>query len=226
VNQAVSCGEQLPVNSVTSGPILIVDDDASSRTLVRELIEGAGYSTIESTTGEEALASADEQRPALVLLDVQLPGVSGYEVCRRLRGRFGERLPIIFVSGARVEAMDRVAGLLVGADDYIVKPFAPDELVARVWRSLARTAATSAAGGVELAARLTPREQEVLQLLAEGLTPKVIATELFISRKTVATHIQRILTKLDVHSRAEAIAIAHRASAVDDFEALVPQAIQ
>jgi DNA-binding NarL/FixJ family response regulator len=214
------------MNSVASGPILIVDDDTPSRTLVRELVEGAGYSTIESTTGEEALASADERRPALVLLDVHLPGMSGYAVCRQLRDHFGERLPIIFVSGARVEAMERVAGLLVGADDYIVKPFAPDELVARVWRSLARTAETSANGGVELATRLTPREQEVLRLLAKGLTPKAIAAELFISRKTVATHIQRILTKLDVHSRAEAVAIAHRGGLVDDLEAYVPQTIQ
>jgi DNA-binding NarL/FixJ family response regulator len=214
------------VNSVNSGPILIVDDDTPSRTLVRELVEGAGYSTIESTTGEEALVSADEQRPSLVLLDVHLPGISGYAVCRQLRERFGERLPIIFVSGARIEAMDRVAGLLVGADDYIVKPYAPDELVARVWRSLARTGETSAKGEVDLAARLTPREQEVLRLLAKGLTPKTIAAELFISRKTVATHIQRILTKLDVHSRAEAVAIAHRGGLADDLEAYVSQAIQ
>ena len=60
------------------------------------------------------------------MLDVQLPGMSGYEICRELRDEFGEGLPILFVSGFRTESLDRVAGLLVGADDYLVKPFAPD----------------------------------------------------------------------------------------------------
>jgi len=189
-------------------PIMIVDYDVPSRALVRELLQGEGYSTLEVASGEEALISAKQRPPALVLIDVELPGISGYDVCRQLRERFGQRLPIIFVSGTRTEAMDRVVGLLVGADDYVVKPFAPDELVARVWRALVRVAETSPNGGASLAAQLTPREVEILGLLAQGLTPKAIATELFISRKTVATHIQRILTKLDVHSQAEAVSLA------------------
>jgi DNA-binding response OmpR family regulator len=72
------------------------------------------------------------------VLDVALPGVTGYDVCRTLREEFGEELPIIFVSDERTEPLDRVAGLLMGADDYVVEPFAPAELVARVMRALAR----------------------------------------------------------------------------------------
>ncbi len=143
---------------------------------------------------------------------MRLPGISGYEVCRQLRERFGEQLPIIFVSGDRTEAHDRVAGLMIGADDYLSKPFVPDELVARVQRLLVRSEAGNGTkgGSGARATRLTEREQEVLQLLAEGLAQGAIAAELYISPKTVATHIQRILAKLEVHSRAEAVSQAYK----------------
>src|SRR5438034_1752437 len=195
----------------TCGPILVVDDDPSSRELVTCLLEGIGCSTVEAETGEAALVEAGEQRPELVLLDVRLPGISGYEVCRQLRQRFGEQLPIMFVSGDRTEPHDRVAGLMIGADDYISKPFVPDELVARVQRLLVRAEAGNGDGGNGARpTRLTGREQEVLQLLAEGLTQGAIGAELYISPKTVATHLQRILAKLEVHSRAEAVSQAYR----------------
>jgi DNA-binding NarL/FixJ family response regulator len=96
--------------------------------------------------------------------------------------------------------------MLLGADDYIVKPFARGEFIARVRRAIDRSSASQAS----TRSSLTPRELEVLKLLAEGLGHKKIAQALFITPKTVATHIQRILTKLDVHSRAEAVAYAHR----------------
>jgi DNA-binding NarL/FixJ family response regulator len=191
-------------------PVLIVDDDANYRAFVTELLRRAGFTTCEASTGKEALASAGRERPACVLLDVLLPGATGYEVCRELRDEYGEGLPIIFVTGERVEAADRVAGLLVGADDYVVKPFDPDELVARTRRFVARSTARSSAvyrGGLF---QLTTREHEVLRLLAEGLDQKAIARQLFITAKTVSTHIQRILTKLGVHSRAEAVSLAYR----------------
>jgi DNA-binding NarL/FixJ family response regulator len=196
---------------VFCGPILVVEDDQSMRELIRVAVESAGYTTLQVDSGEAALASAGEHQPALVLLDVCLPGISGYEVCHQLRQRFGPGLPIIFLSGERIEGHDRAAGLLIGADDYIVKPFFPDELAARIRRLLARSETkTMANAGSSPPAPLTQREREVLQLLAEGLRHKEIATELYISPKTVATHIQRILTKLGVHSRAEAVAHAFR----------------
>ena len=180
-NQFALCGEQRP-NDMTSacGPILVVDDDPASRELVSCLLEGIGCSTVETETGEAALVAAGEQRPELVLLDVRLPGISGYEVCRQLRERFGEQLPIIFVSGDRTEAHDRVAGLMIGADDYLSKPFVPDELVARVQRLLVRSEAGNGTkgGSGARATRLTEREQEVLQLLAEGLAQGAIAAEI------------------------------------------------
>ncbi|HSE81557.1 MAG TPA: response regulator transcription factor [Gaiellaceae bacterium] len=121
---------------------------------------------------------------------------------------FGKSLPVFFLSGIRVEPFDRAAGLLVGADDYIVKPFDPDEFLARVRRHLAPKARRSEAQPT--ANGLTAREHEVLRLLAEGLNQTEIAERLVISPKTVATHIQHVLEKLGVHSRAQAVAAAHR----------------
>ena len=113
----------------------------------------------------------------------------------------------MFISGDRVEPFDRAAGLLLGADDYVVKPFAPDELVARVRRLVTRF--TPPAGRAERP-KLTRRESEVLHLLADGLAQPEIAAELVISSKTVSSHIQHILSKLGVHSRAQAVAAVHR----------------
>ena len=200
------------------GPIFVVDDDAHSREFLRVLLNAGGYADVlELETGEQALVQAGDQHPSLVLLDIVLPGISGYEVCHQLRDRFGDKLPIIFVSGTRTEPHDRVAGLLIGADDYLVKPFFPGELVARVRRLLVRNGPENdnGANGDGPLGRLSDREREVLRLLAEGQAQESIATELFISPKTVATHIQRILTKLDVHSRAEAVGVAYREGLVD-----------
>jgi DNA-binding NarL/FixJ family response regulator len=196
--------------------VFVVDNDPLFRALVREPLERAGFDVLEADDGEAALDAASRRKPELVLLDVCLPRASGYEVCRELRDRFGEALGIIFVSGERVESIDRVSGLLLGADDYVVKPFDPDELLARVRTVLRRVSKPSesstgnAISSASADAELTPRELEVLQLLAEGLTQPQIARELVISPRTVGTHIQNLLGKLDVHSRAQAVALAHR----------------
>jgi DNA-binding NarL/FixJ family response regulator len=104
-----------------------------------------------------------------------------------------------------------VAGLLIGADDYVVKPFAPDELIARVRRLVFRPGSDDP--GV-LGTKLTRREQEVLQMLASGLTQQQIAKQLVISSSTVASHIEHVLEKLGVHSRAQAVALALRSGIV------------
>jgi DNA-binding NarL/FixJ family response regulator len=155
---------------------------------------------------EDGLELARRDQLRLVIVDVCLPDLSGYEVCRQLKERFGEGLPVLMVSGHRTESFDRVAGLLIGADDYLAKPFAADELLARV-RGLVRRAPSLAPS---LASRLTAREMEVLQLLARGHDQDDIAGRLFISRKTVATHIDHILQKLGVRTRAQAVAFAYR----------------
>jgi DNA-binding NarL/FixJ family response regulator len=197
--------------------ILVVDRNTGTRSQVARLLERVGYETQQARNGREALEAARQVQPALVLLEVNLAEVSGYEVCRELRNRFGDDIAIIFLSGDRTEPYDRVAGLLLGADDYIVKPFDEGELLARVRSSLRRSAVRPNNGsqGDPAAEKLTSREHEVLKLLASGLTQAEIASELFISPKTVAGHIQRVLKKLGVHSRAQAVAFAHEQGLAD-----------
>ncbi len=191
--------------------ILVVDDDAAFRALLCHTLEGAGLETREAATGSEAVSLSRRMRPELVLLDVRLPDMSGHEVCKQLRDSFGETLPIIFVSGTKTDDLDRVAGLLLGADDYIVKPIEAGEFLARIRRVALRSgSALAASESNPLRNKLTPRERQVLQMLSNGLSQKDIAAELVISPKTVGTHLQHILSKLEVHSRAQAVAIAHR----------------
>jgi DNA-binding NarL/FixJ family response regulator len=190
------------------GPLLIVDDDDRFRSFVATTLSGAGFAAHGVASGERALAFARTDPPALVMLDVCLPGINGFEVCRQLRDEFGDELPIIFVSADKTDPFDRSAGLLIGGDDYLFKPIDPNELLARVRRLLARsrpeqTVATSPKFG------LTKRELAVLERLAKGRPQLEIAAELVISPNTVANHVQHILTKLAVHSRAQAVAFAY-----------------
>src|SRR3954470_22870699 len=99
--------------------LMVIDGDAESRVALSAGLERAGYRTHQAETGEEALEQAAREPPAIVILETHLPGASGYEICREFRERYGEDLPIIFVSATRTDETDRVAGLLLGADDYL-----------------------------------------------------------------------------------------------------------
>jgi DNA-binding NarL/FixJ family response regulator len=198
------------------GDVVLVDDDEGFRTFLIAVLERAGYATVGVATAEEAFVAVTERRPSIVVTDVNLPGVSGYELCRQLKDAHGETVAVILVSGDRTEPFDRAAGILLGADDYMIKPIDPGELVARVWRLTGRSnghdrAQSNGNGKLDL---LSARERQVLDLLAGGSGQDEIAQALFISTKTVATHIQRTLTKLGVRSRTQAVAFALRQDAV------------
>ena len=112
--------------------ILVVEDEAALLTLLRYNLEKGGFEVGEAVDGEEALLMVDERRPDLMVLDWMLPTLSGIEVCRRIRRKPDARpLPIVMLT-ARGEESDRVRGLDGGADDYVVKPFSPAELLARI----------------------------------------------------------------------------------------------
>ncbi len=197
--------------STTCGPVLIADEDEASRDELARVLESAGYEILQVGSGEEALEAVRGFNPSIVLLEIPLGSLSGYEVCRALREDDAKDLPIVFVSGSRTESYDRVAGLLLGANDYVVKPYAPDELLTRVRNLVMRSQPLTPS----IAAKLTKRERQVLQLLADGLSQEEIGKRLFISRKTVGTHVANILRKLGVRSQTQAVALAFREQFVD-----------
>jgi DNA-binding NarL/FixJ family response regulator len=190
------------------GSILVVDDDPHFAEFIQTVLEHAGYQTIVAATGEEAISLARQYRPSLVLLDIQLPILNGYGVCNVLRREFGESLKIAFVSGERTGPLDVSVGLMAGADEYLIKPLDATVLLARVEAILRRLVDDQ--GESSEGRRLTGRELEVLGLLADGLDQRDIARQLSISPKTVGIHIEHILEKLNVHSRAQAVAAAFR----------------
>lgn len=185
-----------------AAPVLVVDDDGPTRAFVADVLERVGIATCQAASGFEAIELAAKNRPAAVLLDVSMPGISGYETCHELRELYGPSLPIVFLSGERVEPYDRAAGLLIGADDYLLKPISQDELLARIRALTARA--------VSDAVPLTPREREVINLLAAGLTGREIAERLVIAPSTAAKHIENVVGKLGVRSRTQAVAKAYR----------------
>jgi two-component system response regulator MprA len=158
--------------------VLIVDDDAAVRRMLARTLEAEGYGVTVVADGGSALVEIERSPPDLILLDVTMPGIDGLGVTRRLRGK-GDALPVLLLT-ARDAVADRVAGLDSGADDYLVKPFATDELLARVRALLRRGRAAGdllTAGDVTLDLReragsrrgrdlgLTPREADLLELL-------------------------------------------------------------
>ncbi|WP_242910966.1 response regulator transcription factor [Actinomadura terrae] len=122
--------------------VLVVDDEANIRDLIEVALRFHGFATATAGTGAEALREVAERRPDLVLLDVMLPDLDGFEVCRRLRAD-GDQIPIIFLT-ARDTPSDTVRGLTLGGDDYVTKPFSIEALVARVRAVLRRTAPLTA----------------------------------------------------------------------------------
>jgi DNA-binding response OmpR family regulator len=125
--------------------ILAVDDDVNLLKLLGHILRGAGFEVLEATSGPQALAAVAQEVPDLALIDVMMPGMDGYELCRRLRSNpRTKRLPIILLT-AKVQTEDKIAGLEAGADDYVTKPATPSELIARIKALLRRSAFTAEA---------------------------------------------------------------------------------
>lgn len=205
--------------------ILIVEDEPKLAALLADYLKAGGYRTDICADGREVEARVRQSSPALLLLDLMLPGKDGLEVCRELR-RFSE-VPIVMVT-ARVEEIDRLLGLELGADDYICKPFSPREVVARVRAILRRSRADAAAPpNDDLAAvlridesrysaefrcqslQLTPVEFRLLKTLADApgrvfsrdqLLDKLYTDHRIVTDRTVDSHIKNLRRKLDAAS--------------------------
>jgi two-component system, OmpR family, phosphate regulon response regulator PhoB len=157
--------------------ILVVDDEPDITALVAYHLAKAGYRVSTAANGPDALKSAREERPDIVILDVMLPGVSGYEVLAELRRREETRDVGVILLTARREEPDRIRGLSLGADDYLTKPFSPAELGLRVNALLRRLAAPAVSSGSNLAAGPISVDRSAHRVSVEGKEIELTATE-------------------------------------------------
>ncbi len=221
---------------LTRKTILVVDDEPTIREVVRKYLEQDGFKVVEAATGPAAVAALRAEPPDLIVLDIMLPGLDGLSITRSLRDpaesaslRLEGDIPIILLT-ARGEEIDRIIGFEVGADDYVVKPFSPRELVARVKAVLRRRSGESHAddrplifGGLRLEPRsrtvtvdekavdLTAREFDLLWFLARHprqvftrtqLLDRVWGYEFHGDESTVTVHIRRLREKIEPDPRS------------------------
>ena len=191
--------------------ILVVEDEVSIARLVRDYLERAGFQVVVTGDGESALASARGSKPDLVILDLGLPGRDGLDVARELRR--SSELPIVMLT-ARGDEADRVAGLELGADDYVVKPFSPRELVARV-RAVLRRAEALGAGGPEVV-RVADVEMDVLRMrLSVGGRPVELTTTEFQLLHTLMRQPGRVFTRAQLLDAIHGVAFDSYERAID-----------
>lgn len=227
--------------------VLVVDDDFTLRKVLHNSLEQRGYQVISVASGKEALIKFDQDVPDIVVSDVSMPEMNGYEFCRQLRSQpSGKLVPFIFLS-AKKELDDRIQGRSIGADSYLCKPFEMRELLADIEALIERSRRVHAeiihliermvdlnttnlesqngsngrasqqilsdpTTSVESSTKplpLTPAEERVFWETIQGYTNKQISDRLFISPRTVQTHLSSILNKLNLSNRTQLVRFAY-----------------
>ncbi len=202
--------------------ILIVDDDTTLRVALERYLLKRGFVVQTAASGVWALKTFQEDPADLIVSDILMPEMDGFEFCRRVRmSRSGQLVPFIFLS-SRSEIEDRVQGHSMGADDYLIKPFETRELLAKIDAQLERSRRTNAeivrllqqATTLSVVAPspaplpLTPAEEKVFWEVIQGHTNKQIGEHLFVSPRTVQTHLSNILNKLQLENRSQLVRYA------------------
>ncbi len=218
--------------------ILVADDDLGTRLSISDYLEATGYLVVSAENGQEALKLVEDYQPHLVVTDITMPQMDGYELVRRIRQRPTSRLlPVVFLT-ARTDTDERIRGYQSGCDVYLSKPFELQELGAVVrnllerlqmieleWRFARGDGARSPASAVEssdhrekehtaarsvavAALNLTQRERDVLKILADGLSNGQIGESLHLSPRTVEKYVSSLLRKTDTSNRAELVRFA------------------
>ena len=204
--------------SLESPTVLLVEDEPAQREILRYNLASEGFDVVMAETGDDAIILVDEVMPDLILLDWMLPGISGIEICRRVKSRRETRaIPVIMLS-ARSEELDRVRGLETGADDYVVKPFSVSELMARIRTQLRRTRPAAVGQRLEYEdiildgeshrvtragepVKLGPTEFRLLTTLMEKpgrvwsrdqLLDRVWGRDVYVDTRTVDVHVGRL----------------------------------
>jgi len=202
-----------------SDPILIVDDDADVRDSLRALLESAGYAVEDFKSARDVLAVTDLSKRSCLIADIRMPDMDGLEATELLLEKVPGTGVLIFTAYGERSLLQR--GLESGARGYILKE-TPHETLLRAIEKVAAGETfvdpglmaefVSAQGQADV---LTPREREILQLLADGMSNADVAQKLFISQETVKSHVRHILAKLEADTRTQAVAIALREAMID-----------
>ena len=219
-----------------SATILIVEDEPPLIEVLRYNLESEGFSTLVATDGEEAVLLATEENPDLIILDWMLPELSGIDVCRRLRTQKETKTTPVIMLTAKGEEGDKISGLDAGADDYVVKPFSPSELIARVRAVLRRSNPEFGEEKLEYAditldltahkvirdgqpIHLGPTEYRLLQTLIERptrvftreqLLDSVWGRDIYVEERTVDVHVRRLRKALNEFGGADLIRTVRR----------------
>ncbi|PSB15862.1 DNA-binding response regulator [filamentous cyanobacterium CCP2] len=211
--------------------ILVADDDLGTRLSIGDYLELCGYSVVSAENGRKAIEMVDDYQPHLIVTDITMPLMDGYELVRQVRRQPAFRLlPVIFLT-ARTNVEERIRGYRLGCDVYLPKPFELEELGAVVrnllersqmieseWRQRIRSndaeddrvmqLEPKPASTLTLSLDLTPREQEVLAVVVEGLSNGQIGDRLHLSPRTIEKHVSSLLRKTDTNNRAELVRFA------------------
>jgi DNA-binding NarL/FixJ family response regulator len=193
--------------------LLLIDDDPNLILLVKDYLEFRGYEVITADNGREALDLLSQDLPDMIICDIMMPEMDGYGFVEAVRqDKRTSWIPVLFLS-AKGQSQDRIKGLNLGADVYMVKPFEPEELVAQVESSLKQTNRllhhTEGTGNESLALQvpqtveLTPTELKVVQLVARGLANREIAQNMNVSQRTIESHVSNMLGKTGLNNRTE-----------------------
>jgi two-component system OmpR family response regulator len=201
---------------MTDAAVLVVDDDEFIRDLVSSALRIAGFATSTAVGGREALDAIARDHPDLVVLDVGLPGVDGFEVCRRLRTE-GDQTPVIFLT-ARDAAEDRVSGFTRGGDDYVTKPFSLEELVARVRAVLRRTGTAPAGAAVGGRLRYADLEldEDTMRVTRSGEPVHLSPTEFKVLRYLMVNR-ERVVSKGQILDQVWDYDFAGNAGVVENY---------
>ncbi|WP_414565904.1 MULTISPECIES: response regulator transcription factor [unclassified Anabaena] len=223
--------------------ILVVDDDLGTRLSISDYLELSGYSVITANDGQEALAMVDDYHPDLIVTDIVMPQMNGYELVRRVRQQPVFRLLPVILLTARTKTQERILGYQSGCDLYLPKPFELEELAAAIRNLLARSQIIQSEyrfshkenlGGSfatkemdthqslsthiqqsHLLSSLTAREQEVLELLTHGFSNADMGNQLHLSPRTVEKYVSSLLRKTATSNRAELVRFAMKHGLVD-----------
>jgi DNA-binding NarL/FixJ family response regulator len=223
--------------------ILVADDDLGTRLSISDYLELSGYSVLTADNGQEALTIVEEYHPDLIVTDIMMPRMNGYELVRRVRQRPAFRLLPVILLTARIKTQERILGYQSGCDLYLPKPFELEELAAAIRNLLERSqiiqseyrlsqpenlSATASTKAIEtpnslvteiqkpqMFSSLTTREQEVLELLTHGLSNAEMGHQLHLSPRTVEKYVSSLLRKTSTSNRAELVRFAIKHGLVD-----------